>query len=307
MLYDLVIIGAGPAGCTAGMYAGRARLKVTVIEQISPGGQLLNYSKVENYPGFPEGIDAFELSDRFTKQMDLFGAERINATVETIENHHNKIKHVITSSGPVETKAIIVASGATPRKLNIPGEKEFTGRGVSYCAVCDGPFFRGQDVAVIGGGDSALEEAIYLTRFASRVFIIHRRDQFRATKILQDRVAENSKITPVVNTVVKEIKGGSEGVETISLFDRSKEKFSELPVRGIFIFIGLEPNVSFLPKDVKVDNRGFIVTDEYMQTSVQGIFAAGDVRSKPLRQIVTAVSDGAVAAFSAQQYLEHLK
>lgn len=306
MLYDVVIIGAGPAGCAAGMYAGRARLRVLVIEQISPGGQLLNYSRVENYPGFPEGIDAFELSDRFAKHMDLFGAERISATVQGIENYREKIKSVITSSGVIETKAIIIASGATPRKLDVPGEKEFTGKGVSYCAVCDGPFFRGQDVAVVGGGDSALEEALYLTRFASRVFLIHRRDQFRATRILQDRVTENIKITPVMNSTVSEIKGGDEGVQRISIYDKVSDKTSELGVKGIFIFVGLEPNTSFLPKEVDVDKQGFIITDDRMQTSIKGIFAAGDVRSKPLRQIVTAVNDGAVAAVSASQYLEEI-
>lgn len=306
MLYDVVIIGAGPAGCAAGMYAGRARLRVLVIEQISPGGQLLNYSRVENYPGFPEGIDAFELSDRFAKHMDLFGAERISATVQGIENYREKIKSVITSSGVIETRAIIIASGATPRKLDVPGEKEFTGKGVSYCAVCDGPFFRGQDVAVVGGGDSALEEALYLTRFASRVFLIHRRDQFRATRILQDRVTENIKITPVMNSTVSEIKGGDEGVQIISIYDKVSDKTSELGVKGIFIFVGLEPNTSFLPKEVDVDKQGFIITDDRMQTSIKGIFAAGDVRSKPLRQIVTAVNDGAVAAVSASQYLEEI-
>lgn len=307
MIYDLVIIGAGPAGCTAGMYAGRARLKVIVVEQISPGGQLLNYSRVENYPGFPEGIDTFELVDRFTKHMDLFGAERISAIVESIESPKEKIKKVVTSAGPIETRAIIIASGATPKKLDIPGEKEFTGKGVSYCAVCDGPFFRDQDVAVVGGGDSALEEALYLTRFASRVFLVHRRDQFRATQILQDRVLENRKITTIMNTVVSEIKGGAGGVETINLYNRTSHETSELPVKGIFIFIGLEPNVAFLPKDLKLDDKGFIITDENMQTSIEGIFAAGDVRSKSLRQIVTAVSDGAMAAYFAQQYIEHIK
>ncbi|MCX7823105.1 MAG: thioredoxin-disulfide reductase [Syntrophobacterales bacterium] len=306
MIYDLVIIGAGPAGCSAGIYAGRARLKVVVIEQLSPGGQLLSYSRVENYPGFPEGIDAFELSDRFAKHMDLFGAERISATVESIENHREKIKKVITSVGSIETKAIIIASGAVPKKLDIPGEKEFIGKGVSYCAVCDGPFFRDQDVAVVGGGDSALEEALYLTRFASRVFLVHRRDQFRAAQILQDRVASNDKITRIMNTTLSKIRGGSGGVETISLYNKLRHETLELPVKGVFIFVGLEPNISFLPKDVKLDSNGFIITDERMQTSVEGIFAAGDVRSKLLRQIVTAVSDGAMAAFSAQQYLELL-
>ncbi|MGC8718566.1 MAG: thioredoxin-disulfide reductase [Thermodesulforhabdaceae bacterium] len=306
MIYDVVIIGAGPAGCAAGIYAGRARLRALVIEQISPGGQLLNYSRVENYPGFPEGIDAFELSDRFAKHMDLFGVERLTATVNAIENCHEKIKRVITPSGTIETKTVIIASGATPRKLDIPGEKEFTGKGVSYCAVCDGPFFRDQDVAVVGGGDSALEEALYLTRFASRVYLIHRRDRFRATQIIQDRVAENIKITPIMNSTVSEIKGGIDGVQKIGIYNKINGATSELDVRGIFIFVGLEPNTSFVPKEVKTDSQGFIITDERMQTSVKGIFAAGDVRSKPLRQVVTAVNDGAVAAFSASQYLEEL-
>jgi thioredoxin reductase (NADPH) len=306
MIYDVVIIGAGPAGCAAGMYVGRARLRAAVIEQFSTGGQLLNYHRVENYPGFPDGIDAFELSDRFVKHMEVFGVEKINATVEGINNVQEKIKKIVTSAGVIETKSIIIASGATPKKLNVPGEKEFTGKGVSYCAVCDGPFYRDQDVVVVGGGDSALEEALYLTRFASRVFLVHRRDRFRATKILQDRVAENSKITTVMNTTVSEIAGGNEGVQKITLFNKSNQETSELPTKGVFIFIGLEPNTSFLPKEIKVNEQGFIITDERMQTSVEGVFAAGDVRVKPLRQIVTAVSDGAVAAFSASQYVESL-
>ncbi|MEJ5301358.1 MAG: thioredoxin-disulfide reductase [Thermodesulforhabdaceae bacterium] len=306
MIYDVAIVGAGPAGCAAGMYAGRARLRAVVIERLSPGGQLLNYSKVENYPGFAEGIETFELSERFAKHMEIFGVERITATLEGIENIQEKIKRVVTSAGVIETKSIIIASGATPKKLNVPGEREFTGKGVSYCAVCDGPFYRGQDVVVVGGGDSALEEALYLTRFASKVFLVHRRDQFRAAKILQDRVSESDKIITVMNTTVNEIKGGGEGVQKISLFDKTNQKTYELEARGVFIFVGLEPNTSFIPKDIRVDEQGFIITDDRMQTSVEGVFAAGDVRSKPLRQIVTAVSDGAVAAFSASQYVEHL-
>jgi len=304
MIYDVVIIGAGPAGCAAGMYVGRARLRAAVIEQFSAGGQLLNYYRVENYPGFPEGIDAFELSDRFVKHMEVFGVERINATVEGIDNVQEKIKKITTSAGVIETKSIIIASGATPKKLNVPGEKEFTGKGVSYCAVCDGPFYRDQDVVVVGGGDSALEEALYLTRFASKVFLVHRRDRFRATKILQDRVAENGKIATVMNSTVSEISGGNEGVQKITLFNKANQEISELPIKGVFVFVGLEPNTSFLPKEVKVNEQGFIITDERMQTSVEGVFAAGDVRVKPLRQIVTAVSDGAIAAFSASQYVE---
>jgi len=304
MIYDVVIIGAGPAGCAAGMYVGRARLRAAVIEQFSAGGQLLNYYRVENYPGFPEGIDAFELSDRFVKHMEVFGVERINATVEGIDNVQEKIKKITTSAGVIETKSIIIASGATPKKLNVPGEKEFTGKGVSYCAVCDGPFYRDQDVVVVGGGDSALEEALYLTRFASKVFLVHRRDRFRATKILQDRVAENGKIATVMNSTVSEISGGNEGVQKITLFNKANQETSELQIKGVFVFVGLEPNTSFLPKEVKVNEQGFIITDERMQTSVEGVFAAGDVRVKPLRQIVTAVSDGAIAAFSASQYVE---
>jgi len=286
------------------MYVGRARLRAAVIEQFSAGGQLLNYYRVENYPGFPEGIDAFELSDRFVKHMEVFGVERINATVEGIDNVQEKIKKITTSAGVIETKSIIIASGATPKKLNVPGEKEFTGKGVSYCAVCDGPFYRDQDVVVVGGGDSALEEALYLTRFASKVFLVHRRDRFRATKILQDRVAENGKIATVMNSTVSEISGGNEGVQKITLFNKANQETSELPIKGVFVFVGLEPNTSFLPKEVKVNEQGFIITDERMQTSVEGVFAAGDVRVKPLRQIVTAVSDGAIAAFSASQYVE---
>ncbi len=304
MRYDVVIIGAGPAGCVAGLYAGRARLKTLVLEKLGEGGQLLNYSKVENYPGFPEGIEAFQLASRFSEQMKLFGAELANKTVLAIKDIDKKIKKVITDKEEIEAKAIIIATGATPKSLGVKGEKEYLGKGVSFCAVCDGPFFRDQDVAVVGGGDSALEEALYLTKFARRVFLIHRRDKFRATKVLQDKVAQTPTISVVLNTVVKEIVGGQDAVEGLVLHNLKEDKYSELPVKGVFLFIGMEPNTGFLPEDIKKDEQGFIITNERMETSVRGVYAAGDVRSKPLRQIVTAVSDGAIAAFSANQYIE---
>ncbi len=302
-MYDIVIIGAGPAGCAAGIYASRAKLKTLLIERLTPGGKLLNYEKVENYPGFPEPIGAFELAQRFSEHVDRYGVERLNEEVTGLDVS-SPVKIVKTGSGEIKCKTIVIASGATPKALGVSGEKEFEGRGVSYCAVCDAPFFKKQDVAVVGGGDTAVEEAVYLTRFANRVYLVHRRDKLRAAKSLQDRAFENDKISFVWNSVVKEIKGTDSGVDEIVLYNRAEDKEFSIPVQGIFVFVGFSPNTSFVPAAIGLDENGFVVTDEEMQTSVMGVFAAGDVRSKHLRQIVTAVSDGAIAAVSAYKYID---
>ena len=299
---DLIIIGAGPAGLTAGIYAIRAGLRMRLLEKGIPGGQAINTDFVENYPGFPDGISGFELMDRMRKQAESLGVTIENREVKALRVS-GKIKSVYTEQGELETKAIIIASGSNSRKLGIAGEEELIGKGVSFCATCDGPFFRNQEVAVIGGGDSAVQEAIYLTRFAKKVHLIHRRDKLRATKLLQERAFSQKGIDFIWNTVPVKIVG-KDTVEGLELKNLRDGTFSYLPVNGVFVFIGLVPNTSFLDNKIRTDEAGFIITDENMQTSVPGVYAAGDVRSKKLRQISTAVGDGAVASFSAAVYIE---
>ncbi len=299
---DLIIIGAGPAGLTAGIYAVRAGLKTRLFEKGVPGGQAVNTDFVENYPGFPEGISGFELMDRMRRQAEVLGVMIENREVKGLHVSGN-IKKIDTDQGELESKAVIIASGSTPRRLGIKGEEELIGKGVSFCATCDGPFFRNQEVAVIGGGDSAVQEAIYLTRFAKKVHLIHRRDKLRATKVLQERAFKQEGINFIWNTVPMTILG-KDRVDGLELKNLKDETFSCLPVNGVFVFIGLVPNTSFLDSNIKRDEAGFIATDERMQTSVPGVYAAGDVRSKRLRQISTAVGDGALASFSAATYIE---
>ncbi|HOV85864.1 MAG TPA: thioredoxin-disulfide reductase [Syntrophobacteraceae bacterium] len=302
-LFDIAIIGGGPAGLTAGLYAARARLKVILLERMGFGGQLLTYEKVDNYPGFPEGISAFGLSELISAQALRFGLLTRNAEVTGLE-FEAPIKRVVLADGFIEAKTLILASGASPNKLGVKGETEFTGRGVSYCAVCDAPFYRNQEVAVVGGGDTAIEEAVYLTKFAGRVHVIHRRDRLRATQIIQEKAFQNDKIDFILSTVVKEIRGGSGGVEGLILEEVPGGRTSELAVSGVFVFVGIHPSTDYVPASLERDPLGFIRTNQEMATSVPGVFAAGDVRSKELRQIVTAVGDGATAAFNAGRYLE---
>ncbi len=301
--YDLVIIGGGPAGFAAGLYAARSRMKAILVERVGFGGQLLTYDKVENYPGFPEGISAFALTELFTAQAFRFGLESRNAEVTSLDLV-NPVKTVHLADGQLHAHTIIVATGCTPRKLGVVGEVALTGRGVSYCAVCDGPFFRDQEVAVVGGGDTAVEEALYLTRFARKVYLIHRRDSLRAVRVLQEQAFGNDKIQFLWNTLVTEINGGTQGVEALTLNNLTDQSTEHLPVNGVFVFVGMNPNTGYLPADIERDAAGFVVTDQNMASSTKGVFAAGDVRSKSLRQIVTAVGDGATAAFNAERYLE---
>ena len=302
-VYDIVIIGGGPAGFAAGLYAARARLKAVLIEKMGFGGQLLTYEKVENYPGFPEGISAFGLGELFSAHALKFGLETRRGEVVRL-GVSDHIKTVYLTEGALRTKTIVIASGASPNKLGIKGEKELTGRGVSYCAVCDGPFYRNQQVAVVGGGDTAVEEAIYLTKFADRVFVIHRRGCLRAMPVIQERATGNEKISFILNTIVTEIQGGNQGVEGLTLRGVQAGEASTLPVSGVFVFVGIQPNANFLPPEIECNHFGFIHTDQEMATSVPGVFGAGDIRVKELRQIVTAVGDGATAAFSANRYIE---
>ncbi len=302
-IYDVVIVGAGPAGLSAGIYAGRSNLKTVILDQMMPGGQLLITEQIENYPGFFDGITGFELSEKMRQHAEKFGAVIENGKPVSSVDLDGDIFVVKCEGGEFKGKSLIWAAGSVPRKLNVPGEAEFVGRGVSYCAVCDGAFFRDRTVAVIGGGDSALEEALYLTKFASKVYLVHRRDKFRAVKIIQDRVFKNEKIEPIYNKVVTSING-KDFVESLTLKDTVTGETSELAVDGVFIFIGNEPNVSPVIHLVDTTDQGFIITDEEMATKTPGLFAAGDVRHKPLKQVVTAAADGAVAAMSAAKYLE---
>lgn len=297
--YDVIIIGAGPAGLTAGLYCGRARLKTLIVEKGVPGGELLNTARIEDYPGFEE-ISGQELAGHLERQARKFGVEiKMDEVVEVASE--GDWKRVVAEEGIYTAGAVIVAAGGRPRKLNIPGEEELVGRGVSYCALCDGPFFQDQVIAVVGGGNTAVEEADYLTRFGKKVSIIHRRDQFRAQKVIQERAFSNPKIEVLWNTIPEEIKG-RDRVEAVVLRSVVGDKSWELPVEGVFIFIGFTPNN--IKDHAKHDQAGFFLTDEKMQTSIPGLFAVGDIRAQPVRQITNATADGTVAAVMAQKYLE---
>lgn len=303
-LYDVVIIGGGPAGLTAGLYTARARLKSLLIERGFAGGQVMTIDWVENYPGFDEGISGVELSQRMERQAKRFGLEVIQGTVLKL-HLHGEIKRAVLEEGKVyEAKAVIIATGANPKPLNVKGEERYKGRGVSYCATCDGAFFKGKRIAVIGGGNSAVQEAIFLTRFAELVYIVHRRDKLRATKIIQERAFSNPKIKFIWNSSVEEIMG-EDKVNALLLKNTNTGEVSKLDVEGVFIYVGYKPNTEFLKGIVRLDKDNYIITDEEMATSVPGIFAAGDVRAKSLRQITTAVGDGALAAISAEKYIAY--
>jgi thioredoxin reductase (NADPH) len=302
MVYDVAVIGAGPAGLTAALYAARARLSTVVVEKMFPGGQAALTDIIENYPGFTEGISGIQLADAMKRQAERFGAEFTNGDVERIEKNDDLFT-VFLKGESIKAKTVILAAGAQPRKLGVKGEKEFTGRGISYCATCDGAFYKDKPIAVVGGGDTAIQEALYLTRFASEIYVIHRRDQLRATKVLQERAFKNEKIKFVWDSVVKEIKG--EGtVDEVVVENVKTGKLDSLRVDGIFIAIGHIPNTDFVKDLVQLNEQDYVITDAYMATNVPGIFAAGDMRQKDLRQVVTAVSDGAIAAVEAGKYLE---
>jgi thioredoxin reductase (NADPH) len=297
--YDVLIIGAGPAGLTAGLYCGRARLKTVIVEKGVSGGELVNTARIEDYPGF-EAIGGPELAERLERQARKFGVELTMDEVVEVASQGDW-KRVVGEAASYTAGAVIVAAGGKPKKLDVLGEAELAGRGVSYCAICDGPFFQDQVIAVVGGGNTAIEEADYLTKFGKKVYIIHRRDAFRAQPIIQERVSANPKIEVHWNTVVEEIKGQSQ-VETVVLRSTVGEERWELPVGGVFIFIGFTPN--HIKDHADHDQLGFFLTDERMQTSVPGLFAVGDIRAQPVRQITNATADGTVAAVMAHKYLE---
>lgn len=304
MIYDTLVIGSGPGGMTAALYAGRSNLKVGLIEQGAPGGQMNNTSDIENYPGF-ETISGPDLSMKMYEPLEKFGVENIYGIVENIEDHGD-FKRVLTADEHYDAKTIIVATGAKHRLVGVPGEQEYNSRGVSYCAVCDGAFFRDQDLLVIGGGDSAVEEGIYLTQFAKKVTIVHRRDQLRAQKILQDRAFVNDKIDFIWDSVVEEIKGDGVKVRSVAIKNVKTGQVTDHDFGGIFVYVGLDP-VSSMVKDLGItDEAGWVITDDKMKTSRPGIFAIGDIRQKDLRQIATAVGDGAIAGQEVYNYItEH--
>jgi len=302
IMYDLVIVGGGPAGLTAGLYASRGQLQTLLIEKMIPGGQVASTFLVENYPGFPEGVPGMDLSQAMENQAKRFGLEVVTGAVDHLAPNE-KLWEVGWEGKKVTARAVIVATGVEPVKLCIPGEEELKGRGVSYCATCDGAFFRDQDVGVVGGGNSAVDEALFLTRFARRVYLIHRRHALRAEKILQDRARRNEKIEILWDTRVTKVLGQT-GVEGLELENSKTRETRVLPVTGVFFYIGLKPITGILEGVAELDRAGHVITDENMATSARGIFAAGDVRHKLLRQIATAVGDGATAAFAVERYLE---
>lgn len=303
--YELAILGGGPAGMTAGLYASRARIDHVLIEKGAPGGQVLTTDWVDNYPGFPDGISGFDLMDRMTAQAKRFDVNILTKEVTSLDLADPDIKKIIFDDGSVLTcNSLILCTGASPNKLGIPGELELAGKGVSYCGTCDAPFYRNMHVAVIGGGDTAVEEADYLTRFASKVSIIHRRDELRATKILQEIAFANDKIEYVWNSRVTAIEGDKE-VERLQLVDNDGNT-STLDVQGAFVLIGITPNNAVLPVELLgADDWGFIKTDCETQTSIPGVFAAGDIRSKLMRQVVNACGEGANAVIAAEHYLKN--
>jgi len=297
---DLVIIGGGPAGLTAGIYGMRAGLDLVLVEKFSPGGQVVNSYEIENYPGFPEPVEGWKLMSDMEEQTRRLGAEIISAEVLSVKKNGG-VFTVSLSDGLIQARSVIIAAGASNRKLNIPGEKEFLGRGVSYCATCDGAFYKDKVTVVAGGGDVALEEAFFLTRFASKVYLVHRREHFRGADILQKRVLGNEKIIPVLNANIESINGET-GVDSVSIKNAVTGERSKLQTDGVFIFIGYDPNTSFVDRELLNDQREVIV-DMNMQTKVEGLFAAGDIRSGSKRQIVMAAADGATAVLSAYEYL----
>jgi len=307
-VYDMVIIGGGPAGLTAGLYAARGRVNVLLIESYVVMGQATMTEVIENYPGI-EKVTGFDLISGFKKQAENFGLVCRMGTVKGIsrrEEGGTPIWQVEDENGTIETLSVIVASGASPQKLGIRGEEEYSSKGVSYCATCDGAFFRDKDIVVVGGGDTAVEEALYLTRFGKKVTLVHRRDRLRAARILQERALASEKMEFVWNSVVEEIAGGDK-VEKVMIRNLKTNERSDIPCEGVFVFVGWKPNTNFLKDTVELDEKGRVVVNGKMNTSQEGIFAGGDCCGKVLHQIITACGDGATAAYSAQQYVDEVK
>ncbi|WP_461218774.1 thioredoxin-disulfide reductase [Lapidilactobacillus salsurivasis] len=303
--YDVIVIGAGPGGMTAALYASRSNLSVLMLDRGIYGGQMNNTAEIENYPGFTSILGP-ELGEKMYASATQFGAEYTYGTVKTVEDHHD-YKTVITDEGEYQAKAVIIATGAEHRHLGVPGEEDYSGKGVSYCAVCDGAFFKGREVAVIGGGDSAVEEGIYLAQLASKVTIVHRRDQLRAQKILQQRALANEKIEFVWNAQVEAIEGDGQKITDVRYRDKVSGVEKQLPAAGVFIYVGIEPMTEPFRALGVLDEAGWIPTDEQTRTKVPGVFAVGDVRAKHLRQIANAVGEGGQAGQAAFDFIQELQ
>lgn len=303
--FDVVILGGGPAGFSAGIYTARGNVSTAILDVSMLGGQPSNYLELENYPAFMK-IGGFELMEKFEEHADMFGVQKFPMQEIEVIDLVSYPKIIRTKDVEFRAKSVIIATGAKPMKLGVKGEEEFVGRGVSYCAVCDGAFYKDKVVAIVGGGNSAVEEAIYLTKFASKVYIIHRRDELRADKIIQDRATKNEKIEFVLNSVVCDIQG-QDLVNNLILKNTKTDEMFNLAVDGVFPYIGITPNVENISGQITQDKAGFIITDETMKTSIDGVFAIGDVRNTPLRQVITAASDGAIAGVYAVKYIESLK
>lgn len=300
-MYDVIIVGAGPAGLTAGIYTARGGLKTAVVELAMPGGQAASTENIENYPGFPDGINGYELMNLFHKQALSFGVEFIFEEVQKLELKE-AVKKIHTTGQVLEARSIIITAGSKPRLLGVPGEDNFRGSGVSYCATCDGAFFKGKKVVVVGGGDAAIEEGAYLTKFAEEVTIVHRRAGFRASQIVLNRAKDNPKIRFELNAVVEEILG-SNHVEGVRVRNVLSNEIRNIPADGVFIYVGTDPNAQFIDEEIETDDRGYILTDALLQTNIKGVYAAGDIRNTPLRQVATAVGDGALAGVEVEKYL----
>ena len=305
MLYDAVVIGAGPAGITAALYLVRSGVSVALVENAAPGGQILSTAEIENYPGFPKSIKGWELADLFDAHLAGYPVERVRGQVLSVEKAEGNIfRLALDEERELKAKTVVACTGAHHRKLGAPGEETFSGKGVSYCAVCDGNFYRGRDVAVVGGGNSALEEALYLSRIVNKVYLIHRRDAFRGAMVYQNKIREATNIELVTSSVVDEIRGGAAGVDSVAVRNVTNGESRVIPVEGVFIYVGMEPVSGYLPEGINRNAAGFVLTDAEMCTDIPGIFAAGDLRAKRCRQVSSAVGDGATAATAASSYLE---
>lgn len=302
MVYDIVIIGGGAAGLGASLYAGRGGMKTLVIEKLAYGGQAVKTYEIDNYLGFSDQPSGIELGEKMTEHAQKFGAEFVSETVKSIDNADEKIKVIKTRKNTYETKSIIFATGAKPRLLGVPGEKELLGMGVSYCATCDGAFFRGQTAVVVGGGNTAFEDAVYLSNFCAKVYLVHRSSSFKAAQTLVDKVMHSDKIEVLTDYTVEKIQGDV-SVQSVVLKHTLSDRVKKLDTSAVFVAIGICPDSELAGTVVKLNKYGFITTDRYMQTNVKGIYAAGDVRDTPLRQVITAAADGAVAANSAIFYI----
>lgn len=305
-MYDLTIVGGGPGGLSAAIYAMRAAMKTVMVEKAAPGGQINLSDEVENYPGFPH-VSGAELSMKLAEHARAYGLEEIGEEVTAVEPGLDFHTIRLADGNALKTHAVILATGGSPRKLGIPGEEAYYGKGVSYCAVCDGFFFRGKEVIVVGGGDSACEEALYLAKLAAKVYLVHRRDALRASMILQQRVKADCNIEILWNTIPLEIKAGDQGVDAVTLQDTRTRENREMAIDGVFVFIGFEPNNQLVPAGVRLNAEGFVITDEKCETAIPGIFAVGDLRERYARQIVLAAGDGCLAALAGAHYVETRK